>query len=76
MDSVAVDDNFDPNGRTILAQVYSRYRHRRTSVLAVPTRAAGTPWAAVYAGGMGKGRDISHRAVRRQFAEIAAKPAD
>jgi hypothetical protein len=27
----------------------------------------------VYAGGTGKGRDVSHKLIRKQFAEIAAK---
>ena len=73
--AVVVDDNFDANERTIMAQVYRHYGHRSTSELAVLTRADDTPWTTVYAGGKGKGRDISHKMIRKQFAQIAAKSA-
>jgi uncharacterized phage-associated protein len=75
LDSVAVDHNFDANERAVMAQVYSECRDRRTSELAVLTRADDAPWATVYAGGTGKGRDVSHKLIRKQFAEIAAKAA-
>ena len=64
---------FDEDERAIMARVYASYSHRRTSELAVLTRAGGTPWARIFAGGSGKGRDIGHQTIRDQFAEIAAK---
>jgi uncharacterized phage-associated protein len=60
----------------IMGHVYANYAHRRTSQLATLTRAVGTPWERTFAGGTGKGRDITHQQIRAQFAEIAAKSAD
>ena len=74
LDAVSVDANFHPDELAIVAQVYTHYGHLRPSELAQLTRADDTPWARVYAGGSGKGRDISHTMIRDQFAEIAAKP--
>lgn len=76
-DAVPVDanSNFDANELAIMVQIYAQYSHRPTSELATLTRADDSPWASVYAGGRGKGRDISHKVIRNQFAEIAAKSA-
>lgn len=74
-DAFAIDQSLEPDERAIMAQVYAEYARRPTSELASLTRADDTPWAEVYAAGAGSGRDISHEIIRRQFAEIAAKPA-
>ena len=74
-DPIVVDDDIDENERAIMARVYAHYRHRRTSELAALTRADNTPWSAIYAEGLGRGRDIPHKLIRKQFAEIAAKSA-
>jgi uncharacterized phage-associated protein len=53
-----------------LPKVYIEYGKREAAELAVITRAPGAPWASVYAGGAGAGRDISHELIRVQFAMI------
>jgi uncharacterized phage-associated protein len=62
-----------PSEREILGRIYAEYGCLRTSQLALITRAEGTPWEQIFAGGTGKGRDIPHELIRAQFAEIAAK---
>lgn len=58
--------------RDLLARIYAEYGKLRTSQLATLTRARGTPWDEVYAGGAGNRRDIPHQLIRAQFAQIAA----
>ena len=72
-DEIAVDDIFDAAERAIMVEVYANYARRRTAELAALTRADDTPWARIFAGGSGRGRDISHQMMRDQFAKIAAK---
>jgi uncharacterized phage-associated protein len=62
-----------PVEREILARTYADYGGLQTSRLATLTRAEGTPWAQVFAGGAGKFRDIPHQLIRAQFVELAAK---
>jgi uncharacterized phage-associated protein len=59
--------------RDILVRTYANYRSLETAQLATLTRAEGTPWHRVFAGGAGKSRDIPHGMIRAQFADIAAK---
>ena len=56
----------------ILARVYAGYGGLQTSQLAALTRAEGTPWDRIFAGGSGKGRDVPHKRLRDQFAQLAA----
>jgi uncharacterized phage-associated protein len=73
-DAVEVDGvDLSADERAIMAHVYAHYGNRRTSQLATLTRAAGTPWEKAYAGGAGRGRDITHQQIRAQFAGIDAK---
>jgi uncharacterized phage-associated protein len=58
--------------RDVLARIYAEYGNLQTSQLAMLTRAQGTPWDRVFAGGAGKWRDIPHALIRGQFAQIAA----
>ena len=57
--------------RNILAKIYSEYGGLQTSQLATLTRATGTPWDHVFAGGAGRRRDIPHLLIRAQFEKIA-----
>ncbi len=71
-DAVLIDGNdLGTEERAILAKVYAEYGGRRTAQLTALTRAPGTPWAKVYADGVGSGRDIGHDLIRSQFAMIA-----
>ena len=56
----------------ILARVYAEYGSFHLSQLAVLTRAKGTPWDRIFAGGAGKGRDVPHKLIRDQFVQLAA----
>ena len=62
-----------PWERELLVRIYAEYGDLKTLKLATITRAEGRPWEHVFAGGIGKRRDISHKLIRAQFAEIAAK---
>ena len=62
-----------PDEREIVARIYSNYGRLRRSQLATLTRAEGSPWHEVFAGGAGKSRDIPHRLISAQFAGIASK---
>jgi uncharacterized phage-associated protein len=57
----------------MLAETYAEYGNLQTSQLAMLTRAQGTPWEHVFAGGAGKWRDIPHELIKAQFAQVAAK---
>ena len=61
-----------PDERAILERVYSVYASIATSRLATLTRAPGTPWERVFAGGSGNGRDIHHLLIKKQFERLAA----
>jgi len=58
--------------RDIVCRTYAEYGGLETSQLALLTRAEGTPWDIVFAGGAGERRDIPHNLIRAQFEQIAA----
>ena len=57
----------------ILGRIYADYGELDIRHLAMVTRAEGTPWEAVYDGGLGKNRDIPHTLIKAQFEDVAAK---
>jgi uncharacterized phage-associated protein len=59
--------------QAVLARVYADYGGLPTSQLASLTRSKGTPWDHVFANGAGERRDIPHKLIKAQFAEIASK---
>lgn len=70
-DATPAPDELFSVERDILRRVYAEYGHLQTCQLASLTRASGTPWDHVFAGGIGNGRDIPHRLIRSQFEEVA-----
>jgi uncharacterized phage-associated protein len=71
-DAVFIDDaGILPDEHAILAKVYAEYGGQDTQRLAIITRAPGTPWAKVYAGGAGIGHDSGPHLIRAQFVMIA-----
>jgi len=72
-ESVLCSGELSEAERDILARIHADYGPLQLSQLATVTRAKNTPWADVFAGGVGKGREISHVLIRNQFAEISAK---
>jgi uncharacterized phage-associated protein len=60
--------------REIVCRTYGAYGTLKTPQLALLTRAEGTPWDIVFAGGGGDRRDIPHKLIRAQFEQIAAAP--
>lgn len=57
----------------LLERIYADYGSLDHRHLALVTRTKGTPWDAVYAGGVGKSRDISHNLIKAQFDDVAAR---
>ena len=57
----------------ILERIHSIYGNLDIRKLATVTRAAGTPWYAVYNDGAGKYREIPHNLIKAQFADVAAR---
>jgi len=72
-EAVVLDEALEPDERAIVVQVYANYGRRSTAELAALTRGENTPWAHTFAGGSGIGRDVSHRRIGDQFAEIASR---
>jgi uncharacterized phage-associated protein len=75
LDTIPIDDPLGADERAIVDQVYAKYAHLKTSDLASITRAENAPWRTIFKAGEGAGRDIPHQMIRRQFAEIAARPS-
>jgi len=57
----------------LLKRIYADYGKLHHRHLALVTRAKDTPWEAVYAGGLGRNRDISHSLIKAQFDDVAAR---
>lgn len=73
MDATHVRAELLPSEYAILSKVFAEYGNLQTAQLASLTRASGTPWEQVYAGGAGNGRDIPHKLIGDQFAQFAAE---
>jgi uncharacterized phage-associated protein len=71
--TVSAGSELCPIERDILVRVYTEYGNLQTSRLAMLTRAQGTPWEHVFAGGAGQWRDIPHELIKAQFAQVAAR---
>ena len=54
----------------LIAEIYQNYAGFESWQLSALTRDGLAPWKQVYAGGVGKARDISHQLIGIQFVEL------
>lgn len=73
LEAAGTASKLDPVDRDWVERVYKEYAMLGSLQLAPLTRLSGTPWVAVFDGGKGAGRLISHAMVRSQFTELSAR---
>lgn len=54
----------------MIALVYSEYGRLDDAQLSALTQRPGTPWAEIFADGVGENRDVPHRLIREQFVRV------
>lgn len=55
----------------VITAVWNSHRGLAAEQLSAVTRSVDAPWSVVWAGGRGRGQEISHQLVREQFASFA-----